>query len=61
MLGLLKVGNLVTIALLAPLCYVGVLLGVYLNRHFSEKWFNRLVYGILFLSGLQLVWAGVSR
>jgi uncharacterized membrane protein YfcA len=58
MLGLLKIGNLTTIVVLSPLCYVGVRIGVYLNRHFSEKWFNRLVYSILFLSGLQLVWAG---
>jgi uncharacterized protein len=62
MLGLLKIGNLTTIILLAPLCYVGVKIGVYLNRHFSEKWFNRLVYIILFLSGVQLVWTGlISR
>jgi len=34
---------------------VGVWLGVRLNRHFSEKWFNRLVYTLLCLTGIELV------
>jgi uncharacterized protein len=54
-LGMLKVGNLTTIALLSPLTYVGVKLGLYLNGRFSPKWFERVVYGVLFLSGLQLL------
>jgi uncharacterized membrane protein YfcA len=60
MLGLLKVGNLTTIALLAPMCYVGVRLGVFLNRYLNEKWFNRLVYTMVFCSGLQLIWVGLT-
>jgi uncharacterized membrane protein YfcA len=60
MLGLLKVGNIATITLLAPMCYGGVKIGVYLNRYFSDKWFNRLVYTLLFLSGIQLVWGGLA-
>jgi uncharacterized protein len=58
-LGMLKVGNITTIALLSPLTYVGVKLGLYLNNRFSQKWFDRVVYGVLFLSGLQLL--GVDR
>ena len=54
-LGLLRTGNLMTTLLLAPLSYVGVKLGIYLNRHFSELWFNRLVYTILLLTALQLI------
>ena len=54
-LGLLRVGNLTTIALLAPLCYIGVKLGVRLNGRFSEYWFNIFVYVMLFLTGVQLV------
>ena len=57
-LGMLKVGNLTTIALLSPLTYVGVRLGLYLNGRFSQKWFDRVVYGVLFLSGLQLLGVG---
>jgi uncharacterized membrane protein YfcA len=54
-LGLLKMGNLMTIMFLAPLTYVGVRLGIYLNRRFTDLWFDRVVYTILFLTGLQLV------
>ena len=54
-LGMLKVGNITTIALLAPLTYVGVQLGLYLNNRVSPKWFNRVVYGVLFVSGLDLI------
>jgi uncharacterized membrane protein YfcA len=54
-LGLLKVGNLTTIIVLAPLTYVGVRLGIYLNRRFTDLWFNRMVYTILVFTGLQLV------
>ncbi|MCA9872043.1 MAG: sulfite exporter TauE/SafE family protein [Anaerolineales bacterium] len=54
-LGLLKVGNLSTILILAPLAYVGVRLGVYLNGRITDKWFNRLIYALLFLTGVQLI------
>ena len=54
-LGLLRVGNLTTILLLSPLAYLGVKLGIYLNQHFSDVWFNRVVYSILFLTGLELI------
>jgi hypothetical protein len=55
MLGLLRVGNLTTILLLSPLAYAGVRLGIYLNRHFTDRWFNRIVYTLLFVTGLELV------
>jgi hypothetical protein len=29
--------------------------GIYLNAHFTEVWFNRLVYSILLLTGVQLM------
>jgi uncharacterized membrane protein YfcA len=54
-LGLLRIGNLTTILVLAPLAYVGVKIGVFLNGRFSEKWFKRLIYTLLFLTGLQLI------
>jgi uncharacterized protein len=57
-LGMLKVGNVTTIALLSPMTYVGVRLGLYLNGRFSQKWFDRVVYGVLFLSGMQLLGVG---
>ncbi|MCA9970216.1 MAG: sulfite exporter TauE/SafE family protein [Anaerolineales bacterium] len=54
-LGLLRVGNLSAVLLLAPLCFVGVWLGVWLNRRFTDTWFNRLVYALLLLTGIQLL------
>jgi uncharacterized protein len=54
-LGLFKMTHLTTILVLAPLAYVGVRLGVFMNRRFTDLWFNRVVYTILFLTGLQLV------
>ncbi len=54
-LGLLRVGNLSTIIILGPLTYVGVRLGIYLNRRFTDLWFNRAIYAILVFTGLQLV------
>lgn len=58
-LGLLKVGNLMTIVLVAPLCYIGVKLGINLNRFLSETWFQRFVFATLLLTGIQLI-AGKS-
>ena len=54
-LGMLKVGNITTIALLSPLTYVGVQLGLYMNNRVSQRWFDRVVYAVLLLSGLQLL------
>lgn len=34
---------------------LGVWLGVWLNRRFSEGWFNRAVLIALFPSGVQLI------
>jgi uncharacterized membrane protein YfcA len=54
-LGLLRVGNLGTIVILAPLTFLGVQLGVYLNRRFSDRWFTYVIYALLLLTGLELV------
>lgn len=42
-------------ALFLPLIPVGVVLGVWLHRKFSEVWFNRVILAGLFLAGLQLI------
>lgn len=55
LLGLLAVGNLTTILLLSPLTLVGVVVGIRLNRRFDPTWFNRVVYTLLFLTGVELV------
>ena len=55
LLGLLRMGNLFTILLLSPFAFIGVQLGVWLNRHFNERWFNIIIYILLLLTGLQLI------
>ncbi len=47
--------TLLTCARFFPLVPLGVWLGVWLNRRFSETVFLQAVYAILFLTGLQLI------
>lgn len=54
-LGLLHIGNALTIVLLLPLTYVGSRLGLFLNKRFSNLWFNRVMYFFLTLTALQLL------
>ncbi|MEW6667594.1 MAG: sulfite exporter TauE/SafE family protein [Thermodesulfobacteriota bacterium] len=55
MLGLFNPGNLSAVLWLAPLTYIGVQLGLYFNRRFTDLWFNRVIYALLFVIGIQLV------
>ena len=55
LLGLLTIGNLKIVLVLAPLAYLGVVLGIWLNKRFSPVWFNRLVYILLILTAFQLL------
>ena len=59
MLGLLRVGNISTVLLLAPLTFVGVQLGVWLNRRFNDRYFTIVIYAMLLLTGIELV-SGIS-
>ncbi|NKB68741.1 MAG: TSUP family transporter [Candidatus Latescibacteria bacterium] len=54
-LGLWRLEHVPVLLILAPLSWMGVRLGLYLNRRFTDLWFNRVVYTVLFLTGLQLV------
>ena len=58
-LGLFQLDIFKMTLLLAPLAYVGVKLGIFLNQHFTDLWFNRVVYGVLVLTAVQLI-AGSS-
>ena len=55
LLGLLAVGNLTVTIILLPVLWLGTRLGVWLNQHVSELWFNRVLYVILVLVSLQLI------
>jgi uncharacterized membrane protein YfcA len=55
LLGLLHIGNALTILLLLPFTYVGSRLGLFLNRRFNNLWFNRVMYVFLTLTAIQLL------
>lgn len=54
-LDILRLEHLMVIAVLSPLSYLGVKFGIFLNRRFTDVWFNRIVYAVLFLTGVQLI------
>lgn len=56
--GQLNIGNLTTALILLPFAPIGVLLGVYLHRRVSDKWFYWSCYGLLFVAGIKLVIEG---
>ena len=57
-LGLWKASDVWTILMLVPLSFLGVRLGLLLNRRFTDTWFTRVVYALLFATGLKLVLHG---
>lgn len=52
---LITPATLLTSAKFAPLVPLGVWLGVWLNRRFSEAVFVRVIYAVLLVTGLQLI------
>jgi uncharacterized protein len=54
-LGLVRTGDLLTILLLLPLTFASVRLGIYLNQRFDNTWFTQAIYGLLLVTGLQLI------
>lgn len=54
-LGMIDGSRLYMSALLLPLVPLGVFLGIWMNKHISEAWFNRVIYIILVLMGLNMV------
>jgi uncharacterized protein len=59
-LGQLNVSNLATAAVLMPLAPLGMWLGIRLHQSVSDKWFYRVVYVCVFLTGLKLLWDGLT-
>lgn len=54
-LGLLRVGNITTILLLAPFGYLGVRVGLYMNKRFNDVWFTRVIYVLLLITAIELI------
>lgn len=55
LLGLFNPANWAVILILLPLCFIGTRLGIYLNGRMNPVLFNRIIYVLLFLTGLQLI------
>jgi uncharacterized membrane protein YfcA len=60
-LGQLKIGNLTTALLFAPLAPLGIWLGVWLHRRVSERAFFNVSYALLFIAGTKLIYDGVTK
>jgi uncharacterized protein len=58
-LGLFDRTNLATSAALMPLAPLGVWLGVWLVRRIEARWFYRVAYTGMFLTGAKLLWDGL--
>ena len=54
-LGLFRPAQAGVFLILLPMSFLGVRLGVFLNKRFSEEWFQRIIYTILLLTGVQLM------
>jgi len=52
--------NLATSAALTPAAVVGTLLGVWLHKRVSDRWFYRFCYAFVFLTGLKLLFDGIA-
>jgi len=57
---LITQATLLTSLAYAPLVPLGVWLGVWLNRKFSERSFTGVIYAILLLTGTYLIFQGVA-
>jgi len=58
-LGLLDMRNLTTSLVLVPVAPLGVWLGVWLLRRVQARWFYRIAYAGMGLTGLKLLWDGL--
>lgn len=60
LLGQFRPEILLNALLLAPVAVAGVYLGLWLHHHLSERWFYRLCYALLLLTGLRLLQQGLA-
>ena len=59
-LGQLSVANLAVTAVLLPLAPIGMLLGLWLHKHVSDTLFYQVCYILLAVTGMKLLWDGVT-
>ena len=58
--GLFEQGQPMAALVLAPLAVLGFLAGVWAHTHVPERWYFRVLYGLLVVTGGKLVVDGVS-
>jgi uncharacterized protein len=58
-LGLIDLRNMATSLALMPLAPLGVWLGVWATKRIDARWFYRLAYAGMFLTGAKLLWDGL--
>lgn len=59
-LGLVDLTVLGTAALLIPLGVAGIYAGQWLQRRIDVRWFYRLIYALLFITGCKLLYDGMT-
>jgi uncharacterized membrane protein YfcA len=59
-LGLFDARVLSTSALLVPVGIAGIYVGLWLQRRIDVRWFYRLIYTLLFLTGTKLLYDGLT-
>lgn len=60
LLGQLNMSNILLSLGFIPLAYIGVQIGAWLHYRLSSELFFKVVYCFLFMTGLKLIWDGVS-
>ncbi len=60
MLGQFDATNLKTSAMLIPLAPIGVLIGVWFLKRINQETFYRIMYGLIFITGLKLLYDGFA-
>jgi uncharacterized membrane protein YfcA len=61
LLGLFDARNLGTAVALLPVAVGGILLGIWVRTKLSTKWFYRIAYTLMFVTGAKLLWDGVTN
>lgn len=56
MLGQFDKSNLTTSAALIPIAPIGVLIGVWLIKRIDQQLFYRVIYSLIFITGIKLLW-----
>jgi uncharacterized membrane protein YfcA len=59
-LGLIDLRNFATAVALVPAGIAGIYLGIWLQRRMDPRWFYRVVYALIFITGAKLLYDGIA-